>query len=112
MTILEPLRVSNSKDRSIGGFFWKDDTLLYVKDNGGDENFHIYSSTFNGAEEKDLTPYPGVTVSVVSSLEGVKDEILIMMNKEDAKVFDVYKFNVKTGETTLLQKILEILLTG
>ncbi|KOS71677.1 peptidase [Lysinibacillus contaminans] len=100
----EPVRVSNAKDRSIAGFFWKDDTLLYVKDNGGDENYHIYSSTFNGAEEKDLTPYPGVTLSIVSSLEGVKDEILIMMNKEDAKVFDVYKFNVKTGDTTLVAK--------
>ncbi|MFJ7738231.1 S9 family peptidase [Lysinibacillus sp. NPDC097287] len=100
----EPVRVSNSKDRNVGGFFWKDDTLLYVKDNGGDENFHIYSSTFNGGEEKDLTPYPGVTVGVVSELEGVKDEILIMMNKEDATLFDVYKFNVKTGKTTLVAK--------
>ena len=100
----EPVRVSNSKDRDIGGFFWKDDTLLYLKDNGGDENFHIYSSTFNGIEEKDLTPYPDVTVGMLSSLEGVKDEILIMMNKEDATVFDVYKFNVKTGKTTLVAK--------
>lgn len=100
----EPVRVSNSKDRDIGGFFWKDDTLLYLKDNGGDENFHIYSSTFNGLEEKDLTPYPNVTVGMLSSLDGVKDEVLIMMNKEDATVFDVYKFNVKTGDTTLVAK--------
>ena len=100
----EPVRVSNSKDRNIGGFFWKDDTLLYVKDTGGDENFHIYSSTFNGTEEKDLTPYSNVTVGIVSELSGVKDEILIMMNKEDPTLFDVYKFNVKTGETTLVAK--------
>ena len=100
----EPVRVSNVQDRNISAFFWKDDTLLYVKDNGGDENYHIYSSTFNGAEEKDLTPYPDVTISVVSALQGVKDEILIMMNKEDATIFDVYKFNVKTGETTLVAK--------
>ncbi|MEK5331386.1 S9 family peptidase [Lysinibacillus sp. FSL W8-0992] len=100
----EPVRVSNSKDRDISGFFWKDDTLLYAKDKGGDENFHIYSSTFNGKEEKDLTPYPGVTVGVLSGLQGVKDEILIMMNKEDATVFDVYKLNVKTGETKHVAK--------
>lgn len=35
----EPVRVSSSKDRDISGFFWKDDTLLYAKDKGGDENF-------------------------------------------------------------------------
>lgn len=100
----EPVRVSNVVDRNIAAFFWKDDTLLYVKDNGGDENYHIYSSAFNGAEEKDLTPYKDVTISIVSALQGVKDEILIMMNKEDATVFDVYKFNVKTGETTMVAK--------
>ncbi|MFF2177974.1 prolyl oligopeptidase family serine peptidase [Lysinibacillus sp. NPDC058147] len=100
----EPVRVSNSTDRDIGGFFWKDDNLLYLKDKGGDENFHIYSTTFNGNEEKDLTPYPNVTVGLLSSLKGVKDEILIMMNKEDAKVFDVYKLNLKTGKTTHVAK--------
>ena len=100
----EPIRVSSSKDRDIAGSFWKDDTLLYVKDKGGDENFHIYSTTFNGTEEKDLTPYPNVTVGLLSNLQGVKDEILIMMNKEDATVFDVYKLNVKTGKTTHVAK--------
>ncbi|WP_285397831.1 S9 family peptidase [Lysinibacillus sp. fls2-241-R2A-57] len=100
----EPVRVSSSKDRDIAGSFWKDDNLLYVKDKGGDENFHIYSTSFNGNEEKDLTPYPNVTVGLLSGLKGVKDEILIMMNKEDAKVFDVYKLNVKTGKTTHVAK--------
>lgn len=100
----EPVRVSNSTDRDIAGFFWKDDTLLYLKDNGGDENYHIYSTTFNGAKEQDLTPYPNVTVGILSGLQGVKDEILIMMNKEDATVFDVYKLNIKTGETTHVAK--------
>ncbi|MGE7987194.1 S9 family peptidase [Lysinibacillus fusiformis] len=100
----EPVRVSSSKDRDVAGFFWKDDTLLYLKDKGGDENFHIYSTTFNGSEEKDLTPYPNVTVGILDSLQGVKDEILIMMNKEDATVFDVYKLNVKTGNTTHVAK--------
>ncbi|WP_223553854.1 S9 family peptidase [Lysinibacillus sphaericus] len=100
----EPVRVSSSTDRDIGGSFWKDDNLLYVKDKGGDENFHIYSTSFNGNEEKDLTPYPNVTVGLLNGLKGVKDEILIMMNKEDAKVFDVYKLNVKTGKTTHVAK--------
>ncbi|MDD1505375.1 S9 family peptidase, partial [Lysinibacillus sp. CNPSo 3705] len=100
----EPVRVSSSTDRDIGGSFWKDDNLLYVKDKGGDENFHIYSTTFNGNEEKDLTPYPNVTVALLSDLQGVKDEILITMNKEDAKAFDVYKLNVKTGETKHVAK--------
>ena len=100
----EPVRVTSSKDRDIAASFWKDDQILYMKDNGGDENYHIYSSSFNGQEEKDLTPYPEVRVQIISVLSGVKDEILIMMNKEDPTVFDVYKLNIKTGETTHVAK--------
>ncbi|AZS15457.1 prolyl oligopeptidase family serine peptidase [Paenibacillus lutimineralis] len=100
----EPIRVTSSKDRDIAGFFWKGDNILYRKDKGGDENFHVYSSTFNGNKEVDLTPYDKVSVQIVSDLSGVKDEILISMNKEDATIFDVYKLNVKTGETKLIAK--------
>lgn len=100
----DPVRVTSSKDRDIAGSFWKDDYVLYLKDNAGDENYHIYSSTFNGKEEKDLTPYENVVAYPVDHLNGVQDEILIMMNKDDATVFDVYKLNVKTGDTTLVAK--------
>lgn len=100
----EPVRVTSTKDRDIAGFFWKDDSILYMKDNGGDENYHIYSSSFNGAEEKDLTPYKDVAVLPLDILKDVKDEILVTMNKEDATVFDVYKLNIKTGETHLVAK--------
>lgn len=100
----EPVRVTSTTDRDIAGLFWKDNNMYYLKDNGGDENYHIYSSSFNGAEEKDLTPYPNVVVLPIDYLKDVEDEILIMMNKEDATVFDVYKLNVKTGETKLVAK--------
>ncbi|TSI03146.1 S9 family peptidase [Lysinibacillus sp. BW-2-10] len=100
----EPVRVTNLTDRDIAGFIWKDDSILYLKDNGGDENYHIYTSTFNGGTEKDLTPYENVVAYPIDILKDAKDEILIMMNKEDATVFDVYKLNVKTGETKLVAK--------
>lgn len=100
----EPARVTSSKDRDIAGFFWKGDHILYLKDKGGDENYHLYSAAFNGTEEKDLTPFNKVRVGVVSKLPNVKDEILIMMNKDNAKAFDVYKLNVKTGATKLVAK--------
>lgn len=100
----EPVRVTSSKDRDISGFFWKGDHILYLKDKGGDENFHLYSAAFNGNEEKELTPFDKVRVGVVSALSGVKNEILVSMNKEDAKAFDVYKLNIKTGETKLVAK--------
>ncbi|GAC41475.1 S9 family peptidase [Paenibacillus popilliae] len=100
----EPERVTSSKDRDIAAFFWKEDTILYAKDNGGDESFHIYSSSFNGAQEKDLTPYTGVRAGLVSLLVGIKDEILVILNKENKAVFDVYRLNIKTGALQLVAK--------
>ncbi|MBB4823252.1 dipeptidyl aminopeptidase/acylaminoacyl peptidase [Sporosarcina luteola] len=94
----EPIRVTSSTDRDIALSFWKDDHILYFKDNGGDENYHIYSSNLNGQEERDLTPYPDVRVQLVSNLQGIENEILIEMNKEDPTVYDVYRLNIKTGE--------------
>ena len=100
----EPERITSVTDRDIAMYFWKDNTILYLKDNGGDENYHIYSSTLNGAKEQDLTPNQNVRVLPVNNLVGVKDEILVMMNKENPQYFDVYKLNVKTGQTKLVAK--------
>ncbi|ARK23490.1 S9 family peptidase [Sporosarcina sp. P37] len=94
----EPIRVTSSTDRDVASSFWKDNHILYLKDNGGDENFHIYASRFNGQEERDLTPYPGAKVQLISNLSGVENEILIGLNKDDPTVFDVYRLNVKTGD--------------
>ncbi|WP_418895874.1 S9 family peptidase [Sporosarcina cyprini] len=100
----EPVRVSSSKDRDVAASFWKDNHILYLKDEGGDENFHLYSSSFNGQEERDLTPFPNVKVQLISRLSGIPNEILIGLNKADPTVFDVYKLNVKTGDMKLVAK--------
>jgi hypothetical protein len=42
---------------------------LYVKDFGGDENFHVVSVATDGSGIKDLTPSDGVQASIVDHLE-------------------------------------------
>ncbi|MDP4180764.1 MAG: S9 family peptidase, partial [Bacillota bacterium] len=99
----EPKRITSSKDRDIADYAWKDDKIIYLKDNGGDENYQIYAASIDGkAEDVDLTPYPGVMAYYVDMLKGNKNEILIQMNKKDPKVFDVYRLNVLTGETVMV----------
>jgi hypothetical protein len=37
-------RVTSVKDRDLGSYHWKENqTIVYVKDFGGDENFHVYA---------------------------------------------------------------------
>ncbi|HEY9061179.1 MAG TPA: S9 family peptidase [Pseudobacteroides sp.] len=99
----EAKRITSSKDRDIADYAWKDDKIIYLKDNGGDENYHIYLAGMDGVtEDKDLTPYPGVLSYYVDMLKGNKNEILITTNKKDPRVFDIYKLNILTGETTMV----------
>ena len=99
-------RLTNQTDRDIAAFFWKEDnTLLFLRDCGGDENFHFFRISAKGENEKDLTPYEDTKVNLISSLENIsEDHIIIGTNQRDKRVFDAYRLNVKTGETKMAAK--------
>jgi Tol biopolymer transport system component len=96
-------RLTQETARDIDIYFWKgSSTLLYQKDFGGDENYHVVSvDTVSGAI-KDLTPYEGTRASVLDALKDDPDHILVTHNKRDKKVFDVVRVNVRTGAETLV----------
>jgi len=96
-------RLTSETERDIAGYFWKgNDHILYVKDFGGDENFHVLSVDVQSGKQKDLTPFPKIRASIVDDLKDDPDHVLVQLNKRDPKVFDVYMINVKTGETQLV----------
>jgi len=95
----EPQRLTNVTERDIAKYLWGNDrTILYIKDNAGDENFHLYSVFTDGSGSKDLTPFDGVRVNIVDELEDYDSEILIELNKRNPEFFDVYRLNFETGE--------------
>lgn len=99
----EPKRVTEETDRDIDAYFWKgSDTLVYVKDLGGDGNFHLVSVGRDGKGLKDLTPFPGVRAEIIDELRDDPSSLLIALNKRKAEVFDAYKVNVGTGQLTLV----------
>ena len=96
-------RLTTETERDIAGFFWKgNDHILYVKDFGGDENFHVISVDVHNGKATDLTPFPKIRASVVDDLLDDPDHVLVQLNKRDPKVFDVYRIDVKTGKSTLV----------
>jgi dipeptidyl aminopeptidase/acylaminoacyl peptidase len=96
-------RLTQETARDIDNYFWKGSgTLLYQKDFGGDENYHVVAvDTVSGAV-KDLTPYEGTRASVLDALMDDPEHILITHNKRDKKIFDVVRVNVRTGAETLV----------
>ena len=99
-------RITNQTERDIRGFGWKEnDTLVFMKDFGGDENFHIFRVSAKGEEERDLTPFKDTKVQIIDWLKDIsEDHILIETNQREKTVFDVYRLNVETGDIQLVLK--------
>ena len=93
------LRIIEEKDELIRGYVWKTgERLIYVMDQGGNENYHIYAVNVDGTNNIDLTPYEGVQAGFLNGLKEQKDYVIISMNKNNKQVFDPYKLNIVTGE--------------
>lgn len=96
-------RAVEEKEELIKDYGWiNNERLYFMMDNGGDENYHVYACKRNGEELKDLTPFPGITASILHLLKEQKDFMIISMNKNNKQIFEPYKLNVVTGELTLL----------
>ncbi|HLP08309.1 MAG TPA: S9 family peptidase [Opitutaceae bacterium] len=98
----EVVRVTAATARDIRRYFWKGDRLVYLLDQGGDENFRFYSVGRDGSAPKELTPFEGVRADLVDDLRDHDTDAIIQLNRRDPKVFDAYRLNAATGELTLL----------
>ncbi|MEY2608542.1 MAG: hypothetical protein QOH31_6396 [Verrucomicrobiota bacterium] len=98
----EAKRLTSITDRDISGVSWKgNDVVLFAKDNGGDENYHLYSVDRDGKHQRDLTPFTGIRATMVDDLEDNPTEVIIQTNQRDKQLFDAYRLNVITGKITL-----------
>jgi dipeptidyl aminopeptidase/acylaminoacyl peptidase len=97
------VRVSSETERSVAGYFWKgSDRIVYAKDFKGDENYHIVSVKADGTNLVDLTPFDNVRAMILDDRPDHDDEMLILLNKHNPEVFDVYRLNLKTKELALI----------
>jgi dipeptidyl aminopeptidase/acylaminoacyl peptidase len=96
------VRVTSETARDISGYFWKGDRILYVKDFGGDENYHVVSVDLSGKDLRDLTPGDKLRAEMVDDLEDDAQFVLLSHNRRDPQVFDVFRVDVRTGQETLV----------
>lgn len=94
--------ITEESNRDIAGYFWvTNERLIYLKDDGGDENFALYSVHRDGGEVKRLTKQ-GVKTQIIDELEDQPDLMIIGSNERNAQIFDPYLLNVVTGEQRML----------
>lgn len=96
-------RLTDVTDRDISGYMWSTGTrLLYLKDNGGDENFALFGVDTDGGNVTPLTAFDKVRTQLIDALDDDDDHVLVGLNRRVAQVFDPYRLNVHSGELTLL----------
>lgn len=98
--------ITNEKKRDIYNYWWSSDGdyILYVQDQNGDENYHLYAVNLADGTTRDLTPFPKVRVEVIKTSLRHTDEILIGLNKRSPEWHDVYLLNLDTGKLSLIEE--------
>ncbi|HEY7903023.1 MAG TPA: S9 family peptidase [Casimicrobiaceae bacterium] len=96
-------QLTHETARDIGIYFWKgNDTILYVKDFGGDENFHVVAVDVKSGTVRDLTPGDKLRANIEDDLPDDAGHVLISHNRRNPEVFDVYRYDLATGKETLV----------
>jgi dipeptidyl aminopeptidase/acylaminoacyl peptidase len=104
--------VTNERDRPVIQYFWSQDGkyILYVQDDGGDENFRVYAvdpAAKPAYGEKvpparDLTPYEEMQARIIVVPENSPGHILIGMNDRNPQLHDVHRLDIESGERELV----------
>jgi len=89
--------------RDIAGYFWpNNEQIVFLKDEAGDENFHLFGVNIDGSNPIGFTDFEGVRAQIIDDLPDQKDFVVIGLNKRNKQVFDPYRLNLKTGKISML----------
>lgn len=107
-------RVTAETRRPIPSFFWSRDSkaLLYVQDQGGDENFNVYAvdpgaaapASADASGARNLTNAKGARAIIYAVPKHAPDVIYVGLNDRDPAWHDLYEVRISTGERKLLRK--------
>lgn len=98
--------VTHDAARGIRAYFWSylADTLVYLRDTGGDEDFHVLRTDVATGDHRDLTPYEKTAAQIDGVSHRHPGSILVAMNDRDPQWHDLYRVDLATGERTLLEE--------
>jgi dipeptidyl aminopeptidase/acylaminoacyl peptidase len=104
--------MTDDRSRPVVQSFWSRDSrrILFVQDQGGDENFHVHAvdpaaPAADGARVPpaiDLTPGADVQARVYELPENDPRHAIVGMNDRDPRLHDVWRLDLRTGERELL----------
>lgn len=95
--------VTSERRRGLFDYYWAPDGkhILFLNDEGGNENDHVFVVPADGGATRDLTPVDAKVKAQIQALSPLKPGVvLIGMNDRNPQFFDLYEVDYKTGART------------
>lgn len=105
--------VTKDTKRPIPDYFWSRDGkyILYVQDQGGDENYNVYAVDPSQAKDaeniptaRNLTDVKGARALIYDVPRTDPDTIYVGLNDRDKAWHDLYRVKISSGERSLMRK--------
>ena len=96
--------VTNDRDRGIRTYFWGHDgqSILYLQDTGGDEDWHLFRVDLATSQTNDLTPFDHVQAQVIEYTKHHPTQLVLGLNRRDQRFHDAYLLDLNTGTMELI----------
>ncbi|HVM40924.1 MAG TPA: prolyl oligopeptidase family serine peptidase, partial [Acidimicrobiia bacterium] len=92
--------VTRDRDRGVRAYDWTHDGthLVYIQDEGGDEDWHLHVVDPETGDDVDVTPFEGVQARIVAAQKRFPHELLVAINRDNPQLHDVYHLDLRTLE--------------
>jgi dipeptidyl aminopeptidase/acylaminoacyl peptidase len=102
--IAEARVVTNDTKRGIRMYGWAHNNthLLYLQDEGGTEDWHVYAVELASGAVRDLTPIAGVQAQFHELSPDHPDLVAVGLNDRDKSWHDLYTIDMKSGSKELI----------
>ena len=96
--------VTRDEKRGIRFYAWANTSrhLLYLQDDGGTEDWHVYAVAIEGGPVRDLTPFAGVSAHIEQLSLDYPESLVVAINDRDKAWHDLYRIDINTGQRELL----------
>jgi len=98
--------VTRETGRGVPFYLWSHSNryIYYIQDQGGNENWRLFSVDIATQAIRDLTPFEGVQARPMKDSPLFPAEIVIALNNRRPEWHDLYHLNLETGALTLLEQ--------
>jgi dipeptidyl aminopeptidase/acylaminoacyl peptidase len=105
-SLAEAKPITHDRKRGIRQHLWADDSrhVLFLQDEGGDENWRVYSVDIESGREINLTPLDKVRADIVGLSAERPGTALIALNDRDPQWHDLYEIDIASGERKLVER--------